>query len=163
MVKILLVIDLQKQFRDNEGCYEKCLQYIRKNQNSYCIIGTLFRNSRGSMYTKHLCWDGCINAGVQDVEYPFHKIIVKDGYSVDYEELMAAAREAAGPDEKDPQMSFDIIGCDADACVMATAFTLWDKKADFRILSEHIYTTSEEFTKEDVLKIMRRNFGDCTI
>lgn len=163
MVKILLVIDLQKQFRDNEGCYEKCLQYIKKNQESYYIIGTLFRNSRDAMYTKHLCWDGCINASVQDVEYPFHKIIVKDGYSVDYEELMAAAREAAGPDEKDPQMSFDIIGCDADACVMATAFTLWDKKADFRIISDHIYTTSEEFTKEDVLKIMRRNFGDCVI
>lgn len=76
---------------------------------------------------------------------------------------MAAAREAAGPDEKDPQLSFDIIGCDADACVMATAFTLWDKKADFRILSDYIYTTSEESTKEDVMKIMRRNFGDCVI
>lgn len=115
------------------------------------------------MYTKHLCWDGCINAGVQDIEYLFHKMIVKDGYSVDYEELMAAVREATGPDEKDPQLSFDIIGCDADACVMATAFTLWDKKADFRILSDHIYTTSEESTKEDVLKVMRRNFGDCVI
>ncbi len=161
MVKILLVIDLQKQFRDSEGCYEKCLQYIRKNQENYYIIGTLFQNSQNSMYTKHLCWDGCINTGVQDIEYPFHKMIVKDGYSADYEELMTAAKDTAGPDEKDPQLSFDIIGCDADACVMATAFTLWDKKADFRILSDHIYTTSEEFTKEDVLKIMRRNFGDC--
>ena len=61
----------------------------------------------------------------------------------------------------------DIIGCDADACVMAICFQLWDLGyTNLHILTDYIYTTADDFygiTREVWINIMRRNFGDCVI
>jgi hypothetical protein len=64
-----------------------------------------------------------------------------------------------------PGETVDIIGCDAEACVMAVVFSFWDytikpEPIHFNILSDYIYTTSD-FPIEETIKIMRHLFGDC--
>lgn len=47
---------------------------------------------------------------------------------------------------------------------MAVCFQLWDAGiTNFRVLTEYCYTTANNFSKEDVIKIMKRNFGKCIV
>ena len=170
--KVLLVIDLQKQFKDKSGQYEKCVNFIKEHFNDYYVVGSLFRNYDDSMYEQHLGWSECKDviynySGISpDVEYPYHKLLCKaDHYGInangvlDGLDICKAASEYTG--DFMPKIKYYLIGCDADACVMASAFELWDRRYDFEILTDYIYTNAEEFSLEDVIKIMRRNFGNC--
>lgn len=184
--KYLLVIDLQKQFRDKNGEYEKCLRYIEEHRKDYQFIFStiFFQNTKEDFrrktpvdmnglafhqppqanpnYMLHLNWNGCKDVKNSDLEY-IHPddekcIIPKTGYSDNSEPPMLTSVCFGFDDE------IHIIGCDLDACVMAICFQLWDAGyTNFKVLSEYCYTTAEDFTKDDVLKIMRRNFGNCII
>ena len=61
--RILLVIDLQRQFKDDNGQYEMCLKYISEHKDKYDrIVGTIFRNTDNSMYEKKLDYSDCKKA-----------------------------------------------------------------------------------------------------
>lgn len=56
----------------------------------------------------------------------------------------------------------DIVGCDSDACVLATCYKLFDNGIDFTILTDFLYSTSRDTSINDsAIKIMKRNFGSC--
>jgi len=166
-MKVLLVIDLQEQFRDSDGRYEKCIDFINSHTNEYLVVGTVFRNRKGSMFTKHLGWDGCMDTGAGDIRYNYHHLLEKTGYALStvYLEKAVAvwAKSARFPNNDASKVEYYIMGCDADACVLATAFKMWDRGMRFKLLADHIYTTAEEYGTEDVIKIYRRNFGNCVI
>lgn len=165
---VLVVIDLQQQFRDKNGEYERLLRFIENNKENYFVIGSLFYNTPNSMYQKHLNWGDCSVVSFRDLEYDYDKIILKETYSLDYRTLKDCAIDlwydkTKQYDEVAPPIRYDLIGCDSDACVLATAFTLWDNKADFRILGDYLYTSSDELKNEEILKIYKRNFGDIVV
>ena len=173
--KILLVIDLQKQFRDNNRNYERCIDYIKAHRNDYItVIGTYFINNDDSMYEKHLDWNGCMDVTASDLEYPYDAAYCKYSYSANAGEqayntmeYVLRNRDIIKPGTfahpGDEEYPIYVIGCDSDACVLATAFSFWDKGYNFRILSDLVYTTADGFDNETVIKLMRRNFGDCII
>jgi len=146
-MKVLLVVDLQKQFRDRSGKYEQCLEYIRTHREEYDkVVATLFRQDRSlnGNYAK-LRWSGCMDADISDLEFKADQVVIKYGYGL-------------------PQGFFGndkvtVIGCDADACVLATCFSLWDDGIDFRFMKRYIYTTGN-IPMDAVWKIYDRNFGD---
>ena len=164
---VLVVIDLQKQFRDENGEYEKCIGYVKKRFEDSYILGTIFTNFNDSMYEKHLKWSGCKDVDYTDIEYPYHHLLLKRSYGINQNDgfvhSLGAILEFAEKQQNScvPKIKYQLIGCDADACVLASAFELWDKGYDFEILSDYIYTTAEDIDKNMILKIMKRNFGDC--
>ena len=50
------------------------------------------------------------------------------------------------------------MGCESDACVLATLFDLWDNNIDFKVLSEYIYTNNSKISRDTVLNLLKRNF-----
>ena len=154
-MKVLLVIDLQKEFYKKTD-YEKVLKYVKENQNNYdLIIGTFFTNYENSNFMKALNYKECLEANFESIEYKFDYCMPKYSYGLDITELKA--RKIT---EKD---SIDIIGCEIDSCIMATAFNLFDKNYPFKILSDYIYTTSKDYSREQAMKVLKRNFGDYII
>ena len=160
-MKVLLVVDLQPEFLTEDA--EKCLQYIEDKGDSYDrIIATYFRRDDNKNYNfiQHMDHRALkfkkskINSLVCNKELVIS--IVKNGYSFNegVDDLNKLLR---------PTDVIDVIGCDLDACVMAICFTLWDQNREFRVLTDYCYTTAKSFTKEDVIKIMKRNFGDCIV
>ena len=160
---ILIVIDLQKQFADRTGEYERCLEFIEENKNKYDkIIGTVFsqnsENKYNPNYSKHFQWDDCLNCSENDLEYVTEnvKVIKKTGYG-SIELIDFLTKNYSKTD------NIEIIGCDLDACVAAICFQLWDEGFEnFKVLTNFCYSTSK-FPKQDLVKVLRRNFGNCII
>lgn len=160
-MKVLLVVDLQSEFLNED--IENCLEYINEHGDSYDkIIATTFRRDDNVNYNfvQHMDHKALKfkKAKIDTLLCRKEDVIsiVKNGYSFnenphDLNELLA------------PTDIIDIIGCDLDACVMAICFTLWDQNREFRVLTDYCYTTAKSFTKDDVIKIMKRNFGDCIV
>lgn len=178
MGKVLLAVDLQRQFADknnNNENYNKCLRFVEDHKDEYnSCIATLFKQdkSMNPNYELHLGWEGCADSKPDDLEFKnvierspcrLH-ILTKCGYGFSADNLRQLY--ACLPASSDEQI--DIIGCDADACVMAVCFQLWDAGyKNIHILTDFIYTTADcekyGITKEIWISIMRRNFGDCVI
>lgn len=172
--RILLIIDLQKEFADIDNCsenYNKALQFIKENGNkgSYDkIISTIFHNGENPNFRYNLNWCGCEDSDTGSLEYLsqvdrlIHTIISKDGYSDRSNCIINAIKGSHDNILKD--IKIDIIDCDLDACVMAICFQLWDAGiTNFKVLTEYCYTTAKDFTKEEIIKIMKRNFGKCIV
>lgn len=153
-LKILLVVDIQKQFKDNNGNYEKIIDYINNSSSEYDrVIATYFKSKdTNNFFDMKLGWHECKNTSSQDIEFSVPNISI-------YEKPTYAFKEIDFIDFEDAEVY--IIGCDSDACVLATCFYFWDKKIDFKVLTEYIYTNSKLFSNEDVISLMRRNFGKC--
>jgi hypothetical protein len=159
IMRILLIIDLQEQFHDKEGDFERIRDWCENHRDEYDIIlPTFFKNNTyfNPKFVQNLHWDGCSSASAADLAVTSKGI--KQGY----------AEKKHGYASKDifkiatRKDEIDVVGCDSDACVMATAFGLWDKGYNFRVLSKYVYTTGE-VDNDTVIKVMRRNFGDCVV
>lgn len=149
--KVLLVIDLQKEFYSAEK-YEKVLNFIQSSKNEYdMILATIFKNYIDkNNFKEKLDWYDCKNTSLESIEFSPDEVIFKNTYGLNYSNL-------------NKKYHYDIVGCDSDACIMATAFNLFDAGYDFSILSEYIYTSTNRFENETVIKMMKRNFGKCVI
>jgi hypothetical protein len=157
-MKILLVIDIQKQFADNDGEYDKIIDFCNNNRDNYdVILPTVFKNEKGSNFMKHLNYNDCVDSknGDNAILPKTVNVEIKSGY---------ASKKILDICNKQEDI-IDIVGCDSDACIMATCFKLWDAGYDFRVLSQYIYSSNDKygFTNDNVIEIMRRNFGNCVI
>ena len=172
--KILLIVDVQKEFADIENHsqnYHKIIQYIKKHANIGFydkIISTGFRNNINNNFRYNLNWYECENSNEESLEYlkyiekSLHTIIFKTGYGDISNSVINAIRNYDDTITEDAEIH--IIGCDLDACVMAICFQLWDAGiTNFKVLTEYCYTTAKDFSKEDIIKIMKRNFGKCIV
>lgn len=142
-MKILLVVDLQKQF--NYGGYRKCLEYIREHGGDYDkIIATVFQQDRkiNGNY-KRLKYDGCMDASERDIEFRADMVVIKHGYGLPRNFFS----------KKD---TVDVMGCETDACVLATCFNLWDDGIDFAVLWDYVYTSADI---AGLKALYERNFG----
>lgn len=141
----LLVIDVQKQF--NTGGYEKCLEFIEKHRDEYDkVVATVFKQDRSvnGNYAK-LKYDGCMDASENDIEFQTDMTVIKHGYGLPGNFFSSKDR-------------VDVIGCETDACVLATCFNLWDAGIDFQVLWDYVYT-SADIAEIELWKIYKRNFG----
>ena len=144
--KILLVVDLQKQFK-NEN-YDKCLKYIEEHREDYDkVIATMFVNDPqiNRNYIKKIKYKECREATPEELEFRPDFTIVKYGYGLP-------------PGIFGKKDHIVVIGCEIDACLLAVCFSLWDDGIDFEILWDYTYTNSDIKVKE-LRKLYKRNFG----
>ena len=162
-MKQLLIIDLQKEFKDNNGRYEDCLDFVRYHSWEYDnIVATIFKQDvkENSNYINHLHWNGCKNispdSSLEFFENESISIFEKSSYGTTKPELLF--------EDFNKNDEIDIIGCDLDSCVMAICFQLWDAGfTNFKVLTRYCYTTAKDIDEEAIIKILKRNFGDCIV
>ena len=141
MRKLLLVIDLQKEFENQ--IYDKCIEYI--NNSKYdLVVGTYFKNMEDSNFCRVLGWKECLDSSKDSLEYAPDQAHCKSAYAFHL-------------DDRYKEYEVHVMGQDTDACVLATCFDLWDRGFTFKVLKEYTYSPL------DVEQIYERNFGDCLI
>lgn len=157
MNSALLVIDLQNSFKDKTcEMYDKVLNFIKYVDNYDYYMGTVFVNEDiYGMYKNKLNYTECKEDTVDYLTYgKDFKLFRKSTYSVD-DTIIDFIKS-------NNITHLDIVGCDSDACVLATCYKLFDNGIDFTILTDFIYSTSRDTSINDsAIKIMKRNFGSC--
>lgn len=145
-MKILLVVDLQKQFETKEST--KVVEYINNNRDKYDIVMGTFFNGGNLNFKRN---EFFIEAKKEDILVPCDVIIEKDTYAFNLPLFVTDTCEV------------DIVGCDLDACILATCYMLWDEGIRFRILKDYIYSNMNNCPKDAIYSIMERNFGKVLI
>lgn len=128
-MNILLAVDVQKEFQDQDGQYDKIVSYIKSAAGRYDLVyATVCANRPDSPFVKNRVWFDCLN-GVEPLAFPCDRIFVKYGYGfLEYSWL----------DTKD---HYDIIGFNTDCCVLKVALDLFDRGYDFHVLTEYCYSS----------------------
>lgn len=148
---ILLVIDVQPAFKV-EPYYSKIIEYINNNRNKYDkIIATRFINYHNSLYVTKLDYSDCMKR--EKLAFKPDILIGKSSYGLNVRNCLKLFNNE----------HIDIIGCDTDACVLATCFQLWDYNINFKILKDYIYSSGGEDISKSAYDIIIRNFGEASI
>lgn len=158
-MKILLVIDLQKQYQNNKQ-YKKCLEFIRNNKDYFIVAVNTLSNKTLNLNN---------DTSYSELDFYYNEYFSKVSYSIcnlhfiqAYEKWLKLAKIIDNISK--PKLEFYIIGCETSASILATAFSLWDRKENFKILSDYVYSSTDnkkEYTQ--LLNTIRKNFKDCIV
>jgi nicotinamidase-related amidase len=155
MGKILVVVDLQKEFvKDSHGkkVYKEAVNYVYRNQENYSsIIALMYINDKrvNENMERLLDWKECQT--VQSLEFPFTYLQYHSGYSI---------KEYPWINKDDV---VDIIGFDTDACVLNACFDIFNIGCDMNILTEYIWSSGGWKMHDCGIAIMKRQFGCAVI
>lgn len=150
-MKVLLVVDLQPEFRV-EPEYSRLLKYIKLRKQDYAlIISTVFCNEPDSMFVRYLNYTKCMTPSVS-LDYKTDVVWGKFSYC-------AGASLYNYIEKMKPDVEVDVIGCNTDACVMATCFELFEHNIPFNILVDFCYSTCGKEIHDIAVRLMKLNFG----
>ena len=147
----LIVVDLQKAFRPPASMVEG-IKTILPNYD--VIIATQFLNRKWSLYETEINYTQChIGSPEAEIVIPLSPKAVFDrfSYGVQPNHLQKLKQY--------PVQRWDIVGCDTEACVLATCYNLWDGGLKFRVLKDLCHSSGGPDCHEAALKIMARSFG----
>ncbi len=131
-MKILLVVDLQAEFADSDGEYERILNFVRsatENKTYDRVIATKCLNRENSNFVRYSRWKKMID-GAAELEFTPDTVIEKISYGLtDYSMLPVDAH-------------IDVVGYNTGACVLKVALDLFDRNYNFTVLSRYCYSSS---------------------
>lgn len=159
MKKLLLVIDVQKEFI-NEYTGE-VLNRIKKliNSKEYDIVAfTRFINDEKSVFYKKLKYRGCMNLEQQEIAIETDKwrVFNKRTYTVVNEEFKNYIK-----DNKIDEIY--ICGFDTDACVQKTALDLFEQEYNVFILKDYCMCYRGYELHEATINNLKRLIGRDSI
>lgn len=151
----LLLVDLQKGFINGRSkqIVPKIISLVKSGKYGR-IYATQFFNTPESPFVKFLNWKGCMDSPETDLideldKYTF-KVIKKYTYSALNEELLCELRN-------NNITEIDIAGVDTDACVLATAYALFDAGIRPNILSSYCASSGYDDVHKAALRVAERN------
>lgn len=154
MKKVLILIDMQKGFKPSKNLIDRIVEHVNNNEYDI-IIATKFINKKDSNFMKALNYDGMFNEQetdlVDEIKSISDIILIKNTYSAYTEELKWILQEPSY------DLSVDVCGVDSDACVLATAFSLFDAGYSFRVLEDLIESSGGDEFDQSAKRIIKRN------
>ena len=147
-MKILLAVDVQEEFRDKDGMYERILCFIEKHREEYdAVYATVCGNSINSPFHTKGVWEGCLE-GIKPLAFTPDASFLKYGYGFrDYGWL-------------NPHNEYHIIGYNTDCCVYKIAMDLFDRDYNFKVLSGLCYSSNGAEHHERGVSILKDALGD---
>lgn len=129
--KVLLVVDLQPEFADRDGEYERILKFVREQKGFDKVIATKCINPSGGPFERYTDWVDCKDGG-KALEFDSDVVIEKIGYGLD------------SYDGLDRDCTYYVMGYNTDACVLKVVLDLFDRNFDFRVLVDYCYSSSSK-------------------
>lgn len=131
-MKILFVVDLQAEFADNDGEYERILSFVQdaiQNREYDKVIATKCLNRKNSNFVRYNNWNELINSASQ-LGFKPDTVIEKVSYGLlNYSILPKDAL-------------IHVVGYNTGACVLKVALDLFDRDYNFKVLSQYCYSSS---------------------
>lgn len=156
-MRCLMVIDYQKGFakRADPQIKSRIEKLVDEFSNKDCCVFTKFANHRNSVFERRLGWSAMSTESEQElvVEPRENDVVIeKETYSA----YGAALREHM---DANGVSSVYLCGMDTEACVLATAYDLFDAGLEVHIIEDACASSGGEPIHEAALAVMRRSFG----
>lgn len=157
MNTLLLIIDVQEQFmaRADEGL--RFCEKIEKLQDDYGHVAiSRFVNNQQTFWVKYLEW----NKMMEGDDGTKLAIKPKEGAFIYKNDTFSSVNKSLKSYlDKNNIEEIHLCGVDTDACILGTAFALWDLKISFKILIDHCISSAGENIHSGAQHIMNKNFG----
>lgn len=159
MISLLLIIDLQKNFINEETKY--CLKKIKKllECNNYDYIAfTKFINDEDSNFYKTLNWKGCMTTEDRQivVDTKDYKVFEKRTYT-------AFNKKFKDYIEDNNIDTIYLCGIGTDACVLKTALDLFENDYDVKVIEDCSMSHSGYKKHESAIDILKKNIGSNNV
>ncbi len=149
-MRVLLAVDLQREFDDGLGNFERICAFARARKGYDRVIATRCRNGPESPFVRYDNWYDC-QGEILPLEFEADLVLDKYAYGLpDYSVL----------DRKD---HYDIIGFNTDACVLKVALDLFDRGYDISVLTEYCFSSEGEEDHRYGVKLLRRLMSRAVI
>lgn len=147
----LIVVDLQHAFSPPDDVVQGIAEILPQYD---VVIATQYLNKKWSMFETELGYTKC-QIGSRDAEIviPLRPRAVFDRFSYGLQQ------DHIDRLKEFPVLRWDIVGCDTEACVLATCYNLWDNEIKFRVLKHLCHSSGGQECHEAGLTIMRRSLG----
>ena len=157
MKTLLLIVDVQKQFipkNESGAIFCKEVEELQKKYKNIAI--SKFINNKETFWVKYLQWnkmmenDASTELAFTPKENAF--IYTNDSFSSVTDDLIDFLN-------KQKIDEIHLCGVDTDACILATAYALWDKKLPFKVLIDYCISSAGENTHAGAHHLMNKNLG----
>ena len=154
---LLLIIDVQHQFLPEGREGKKFCEGIEELQKKYENIAiSRFINNSNTFWVQYLEWNKMME-GDPGADLAFKP---KEGAFVyKNHKFTSFTSELQEYINNNNIKEVHICGVDTDACILATAYNLWDEQIHFKVLIDHCISSAGENTHAVAHKIMNKNFG----
>ncbi len=146
-VRTLIVVDLQREFDDKSGNFERILDYVKQAKGR--VIATRCINTEDSPFVRYGNWYDCMGSCLP-LEFECEKVYDKNGYGLlDYSDF---AKE-----------EYEVIGYNTDACVLKIAEDLFDRGYDIIVNTDYCWSSSGEKHHLRGVELMKDLLGTAVI
>lgn len=135
-MKILLAVDVQPEFNNDDKEYNKILDYIKnaKSSGEYdAVYATVCGNKPNGSYVRYSNWNDLLD-GIKPLEFEADRTYYKTVYGLKKEEYLEMGKDN----------EYTVIGYNTGACVLKVALDLFDLEYDFRVLKDYCYSSDGE-------------------
>ncbi len=156
--KALIVVDLQREFVGYNHDFVEKIIGLAKTWPTQDVFWMVYQNAHDSLFIRHLGWDECIHSPesslIRAKGLEQHNIVEHHSYSFPLETIIQWQGK---------YKDVVLCGADTDACLLATAFNLWDYKIRPIILADYCLSSDGDEFHLPALKIMKRQFGEKSV
>jgi nicotinamidase-related amidase len=159
MKTALIVIDVQNYFMNQHTEWLPARIVQHANSRPYdLIVLTKFKNKVGSNFTRILDWERCFNdletnitPELRAIRNP--EILLREGVTSTW------TSELSSLVQKEGITKLYLCGVDSDACVLATAFDVFDANLDFEVIEELCANTMGEEQNNAAMRIIQKQLS----
>ena len=154
-MKVLLVVDVQPEFNNDDEKYSKIVDYIKQAKQSggyEAVYATVCGNKPDGSYVRYANWNDLID-GVKQLDFEADRVYYKTVYGLKEAEY----REMGEENE------YTVIGYNTGACVLKVCLDLFDLEYDFRVLKDYCYSSDGPTAHYRGLSVMYNLFENAVV
>ena len=162
MNKILIVIDVQKYFlnEETEPIVKKIQSFLQEKSKEFsAIFFTVFKNDPASPLWKISGWKECKDSPDTDICDEVKEFI--NDKNLFYKNNLSAYKVPAIQNwlKENADSEVYLCGFDTDSCILATAYDLFDHGIKPIVLENLTGSTSTENLHNPAIQMVKRNIG----
>ena len=153
-MKILLVVDVQPEFNNDDKEYNKIVDYIKHaKENGYdAVYATVCGNKPDGSYVKYSNWTDLLD-GTKPLDFKADRVYYKTVYGLKESEYLDMGRDN----------EYTVIGYNTGACVLKVCLDLFDLEFNFRVLKDYCYSSDGAVAHYRGVSVMFNLFENAVI